>query len=305
MCDCVDIIVVEYAAMKPRAYHGGIVRRRVTLREGGEEGRRTGRLGAVAREMVVSSPQLRKVESASDALKLDIGGVPNKKLKIVEVLRESELFQTDLISACKRQRAYKSRVEESEVALAEEQTRTRDVERALRDVRVLRGISRGRGIDGGDGETAVASVGAGAETPKPRAVEDTAIETESQTPKFKSRAIDPPSDTSSPTRALKRRRLSSPTSPEPEPPRNFRDLKRDIQAFPQRTSRAFSSRNRVHADAGEDQSMTRSDVQGPARPGNPGLRRPGPQISQARAPARMQGLKPGAWAWARAEGGIL
>ncbi|KAJ6528789.1 hypothetical protein DFH09DRAFT_1094293 [Mycena vulgaris] len=89
---------------------GGTVRRRVTLREGGRKGRRRGeqderREGrwwwyenkrhfelrpAFPRLMTSltrfkSSLQLRQVESASDALKLEIGGVPNRKLKIAQI----------------------------------------------------------------------------------------------------------------------------------------------------------------------------------------------------------------------------
>ncbi|KAJ6560812.1 hypothetical protein DFH09DRAFT_1482409 [Mycena vulgaris] len=91
-----------------RAPAGEIVRRRVKLREGGREGRRGGEQDErwegrwwwyekkrhfqlrppfprlmTALTRFKSSPQLRKVESASYALELDIGGVPNRKLKIV------------------------------------------------------------------------------------------------------------------------------------------------------------------------------------------------------------------------------
>ncbi|KAJ7139185.1 hypothetical protein C8R44DRAFT_764023 [Mycena epipterygia] len=218
---------------------------------------------------------LHHAEHASAAARECADAVADLR-RAIEVLREEkELLQTDLISALKRQRAYESRVEELEVALEEERARMRDAEKALREERefVTRNLAEAaesmeemgrqqwrRTAQGLSGSSTHVTP-----TPNLRAVEDTASDASRRVlrprggtgaPNFKSRAVDPPSDTSSSTRALKRRRLSSPTSPEPEPPRSLRDLERDILAFSQRTSPELYSRNLLHDDVGEFQALS-------------------------------------------------
>ncbi|KAF7354456.1 hypothetical protein MVEN_01134700 [Mycena venus] len=196
--------------------------------------------------------------------------------RAVQVLREeNELLQTDFISACGRELSCKSKVDELEVALAEEKTRTRDAEKALREKHEgvpwnLAHVTESMGEMGSQHRLRSAQVLSESSapfppTPKPRAMARDnklfrpklrpRVGAGAPSPSFKSHAVHPPNHTSTRTHEVKRRRLSPALTPEPEfevePGDSLRVLEHDIQAFSERTSLPFPSRNGAQADARE------------------------------------------------------